>query len=263
MPPKKKDVVFKTTTKNNLPLYFDRYKEIEIYLRLLQEPHLVGNLLQAIPVGANAAAERVEQELKTFLEHKFQVLTGLVQENVVSSLDKDELTVLKLLASKMVPKTNPATFVPSDSDQANTEENNEDILPTPVQVQSVLEVNDEPFTQEEPDDNDVLVSVTDVNSNKILKKRAKEAKKIVKETEVPVVEGPTDRMKISRPKGAAPRQKASPAEEMAMASMAANASAQAFSSLSDGRATMVAQPMAQPSMESPVLNLDESFSMYR
>lgn len=212
------EVESKTTSKNNnLSEYLDRFQEIEIYLRLLQEPRLIASVLHQSPIGSANAIERIEKEIKMFIEHKFQVLTGLSVETGTSTLNKDEMTALKLLAAKVMPKTELVHSSQALQESMSLKDPEEPLyVPQPeAKVWSGK-------AKESKDDD--LVSVKTLNGEQRLKKNRKLAENpenVVKATEIPKVDGPTDRMKRSAPQGAQPKARATPQEEMAIAAMQA------------------------------------------
>ncbi len=108
MPPKKKatEPFTKQTSRTKLQVYIERYKEIEIYLTLLTKP-LLSNIFPTTPVGSTLF-DKVESEIKTFLEAKLQSLTGLDQDVDGLNFSKEEVSALKLVASTILSKKEQA-----------------------------------------------------------------------------------------------------------------------------------------------------------
>lgn len=202
----KKRVVTETTAqkqqlKNNLSTYIERYREIELYLTLLTKP-LVSSVIAASPVGLNTLHDKVEAEIKSFLEMKLQVLTGLAQPISDSGLSSEEVSALKMVASSIIKKT------PVSSKMISEEPKPE---PVPVKVNAApAPVVEEPEEEETPAMDAVVetesVVVEQVEGAALLKRNRKRQKEVVDPRTIPNVQKgeATDTMKKSRPMGVKP-----------------------------------------------------------
>ncbi len=228
---KKKPEVTKTQQKKNLSIYVERYREIELYLTLLSRPMLTA-IIPTTSVGSDALFEKVEGEIKDFIETKLQVLTGMSKAPTLTGFSDNEVAALRLVASKIATKE--PVFVPEDSDTAKA---------SPPSVVNEPEVEEEQEEEQSLTTTDVVVEKLD-SPNAKRKKKAK----VVDPTTVPQgvsLEEPTDTMKRSKPAGVKPLPPPDASYQMALAMQQAAASEQAFGALTTQTSSRV--------------NLDEPF----
>ena len=229
---KKKPEVTKTQQKKNLSIYVERYREIELYLTLLSRPMLTA-IIPTTSVGSDALFEKVEGEIKDFIETKLQVLTGMSKAPTLTGFSDNEVAALRLVASKITTKE--PVFAPEDSDTVKAS-------PPPVVS--------EPEVEEEQQEEEQSLSTPDVVVEKLdspIARRKKKAK-VVDPTTVPQgvsLEEPTDTMKRSKPAGVKPLPPPDASYQMALAMQQAAASEQAFGALTTQTSSRV--------------NLDEPF----
>ncbi len=231
----KKKVAVEAATKqqfkSKMIVYIERYREIELYLTLLTKP-LLPNLLPTTAVGTEELYDKVEAEIKIFLEQKLQILTGLAQPvGETTGLSKDEVAALKMVASKIL-NTSP----PKETPKAES--------PTlVVRTETVTETeDDEESDDDQPSEPEVVMETENVvveqREQSPIAKRKKRAQKIVSPREV--VQGvtlgePTDTMKRVRPMGVKPLP---PPSESQLAAMAA-AQEQMLNAQMDAASTMM------------------------
>lgn len=230
----KKKVAVEAATKqqfkSKMIVYIERYREIELYLTLLTKP-LLPNLLPTTAVGTEELYDKVEAEIKTFLEQKLQILTGLAQPaGETAGLSKDEVAALKMVASKILN-----TSIPKEIPQ---------VTPAPVvRAETVIEAEDDDESDDDhPSEPEVVMETENVvveqREQSPIAKRKKRAQKVVGSREV--VQGvtlgePTDTMKRVRPMGVKPLP---PPSESQLAAMAA-AQEQMLNAQMDAASTMM------------------------
>ena len=216
---KKKPEVTKTQQKKNLSIYVERYREIELYLTLLSRPLLTA-IIPTTSVGSDALFDKVESEIKDFIETKLQVLTGMSKAPTLTGFTDSEVSALRLVASKITTKE--PVFVPEDSDTAKAS-------PPPAVVQEEVEP--------EQEEDEQSFSTPDVVVEKLdspIAKRKKKASKVVDPSVVPQgvsLDEPTDTMKRAKPAGVKPLPPPDASYQMALAMQQAAAAEQAFGSL--------------------------------
>ncbi len=255
-PPKKKQ---------SFDIYVDRYREIELYLNLLTRP-LLTQFFPVTPANTGSIFEKVESEIKAFLEQKLQHLTGMDQDGSNLNLDAAELKALKLVASKIMNKSEP-NITPEEQSGVQAEPvewkspaRDYQITATnaTVKAQAVEAVEvKQPVTAESDDE----VKLVDVNTKR--RRKAKTTKELIDETvlstEVPDVKmGSSDRMDKVRPAGIKPLPSVTPQQAMHLAAMQAQMTAQAASDMGMG----LGAPPAQQMNNSPI-QLSDDFSMFR
>ncbi len=250
--------------KQDLSVYVERYREIELYLNLLTRP-LLSQLFPATPVGTSSIFEKVESEIKAFFEQKLQNLTGMAQDGSSLNLDPSELKALKLVASKIMNKPEPEPEVEPVQEAVVAPEHIEWNGPalrspptTEVQVKTITQEPKKIAVPELPEDE---VKLVDVNAKR--KRRQKTTKELIDETvlstEVPDVKmGTSDRMDKVRPAGVKPLPSTTPQQAMYLASMQAQATAQAATDMGMG----LGAPQAQQMSNAPI-QLSDDFSMFR
>ncbi len=240
MAPKKKvlsEAATKQVSKTKLSTYIERYREIEIYLTLLTKP-LLSNIIPTTMVGNEALLEKVETEIKTFLEQKLEILTGLAQPTTQSFLSQEETSALKLIASKILNK-----------EVAPVKTTVEEPVAEPIYAENT----EEPVEEEVVEDNE-NVSVRQLEESQV-KKNKRKKNEVVLPTEVPFVEKgtATDRMRKVRPMGVKPLPPPSPAQEASMASMQAEAiQQQILQSQMTQAATVMPDNLGMPNFDFPM-----------
>ncbi len=216
MNPKKKPETSKTQQKKNLTIYVERYREIELYLTLLSRPLLTA-VIPTTSVGSDVLFDKVEAEIKDFIETKLQVLTGMVQPKTATGLSDLELSALKLVASKIMTKE------PAPVPMAVRVEPVEVPEPDVTLDEYTEEVEQELVTE------DVVVERVDSP----IAKRKKKAKP-VDPSQIPqgvVLGEPTDTMKRSKPSGARPLPQPDSNYSMALAMQQAAAADNMFNNI--------------------------------
>lgn len=244
----KKRVVTETTTqkqqlKNNLNTYIERYREIELYLTLLTKP-LVSAVIPTSPVGLNTLHDKVEAEIKNFLEQKLQILTGLAQPASETNLSSVEVSALKMIASKVLGKEPIVT-------------------PTVVLKEEVKELERPVETNQEPEEDEVetnsvmeteSVVVEQIEESPVTKRAKRKNKTVVLPTEIPVVEKgvPTDTMKRSRPVGVKPLAPPTPEQEAHFAAQNEHMHEQLLAAQMAQAQTVLPDNLGMPNLANPM-----------
>jgi hypothetical protein len=246
----------KTQGKGKSIVFIERYREIEIYLNLLTKPFL-STIFPTTAVGTSHIFDKVENEIKTFIESKLEELTGLSGTDSGLSFSVDEIGALKLVASTILSKENvagksgitnvkfgqsvsgnrePEPSSVSESDDTSTKQTDQSFESEEVIVSKVAGQSQE---QEEP----VRKTPQD-----------KKPPKIVAPTEVPEVTfgTPTDTMKRARPKGVKPLPQPTSEQMAQLASAQAEAAQSALLSAQMNQAAhLLPDNLGMPNLDFP------------
>lgn len=227
----------KTQQQVKLESYYNRWKEAELYLKLLSTSLL--EKIVGVQVGPNASdiTDKVELELKEFIGQRLEELLGL---NVnTEGFAKNEVQALKLLANKITNKTPEASPVVVSGTQ--------NINP---QVQST--VSDETLAEEQSGVTQVVAEGVYARSVNVINKDG---------TQTPLITGPTDKLKKVKSKTLPPAPPISSAQEQMLAQQQAMAFQQTMSSMTGQSVpTAVLQPAS--SNENKNVDFDNFESRY-
>jgi hypothetical protein len=246
-------------------VYIERFREIEVYLTLLTRPFL-SSIIPNTSVGNNHIFDKVENEIKEFIELKLQELTGLSSKTVTGFTD-DEVSALRLVASTVLHKgKNNVGTDRAVTERVGTIESGE---LSDVQTELDDEYLEEESNVEHSFENaEVEVNVIQSNRQeedvepepvKVAKKTTKAPPKkkapVIPPTQVPDVTfgNPTDTMKRVRPKGIKPLPQPSPEQAAQMASAQAEAAQAALLSAQlNQAATIMPDNLGMPNFDAPL-----------
>jgi hypothetical protein len=248
-------------------VYIERFREIEVYLTLLTRPFL-SSIIPNTSVGNNHIFDKVESEIKEFIELKLQELTGLSGGVDGASFSKEEVNALKLVASTVLHKgKNNVGTDRAVAERVGTPESSElsdvqtgELDDTDLEEESnvehsfenaEVEVNVIQSNRQEEDVEPEPVKVAKKTTKAPLKKKAP----VIPPTQVPDVTfgNPTDTMKRVRPKGIKPLPQPSPEQAAQMASAQAEAAQAALLSAQlNQAATIMPDNLGMPNFDAPL-----------